>query len=177
MPEAAKGAGAAAPNQRTGILLVNLGTPDAPTPAAVRRYLREFLGDPRVVQLPRIPWWILLNFVILPFRSGRTAKKYAKVWMPEGSPLRVYLERQVQMLRGYLGVHLKTPIPVVGAMRYGKPGVAQGLRSTRSTPRAPRRASRTRSRAPRASSSPRRGFTCCRTSTTTRPTPRRSRRT
>jgi len=111
----------------TGVLLVNLGTPDAPTPAAVRRYLREFLWDPRVVQIPRPLWWLILNFAVLPFRPAKTAKKYAAIWREDGSPLRVYLARQAQLLRGYLGERLGKPVPVAGAMRYGKPSIAEGL--------------------------------------------------
>lgn len=113
---------------RAGVLLVNLGTPEAPTPAAVRRYLREFLWDPRVVEIPRPLWWLILNLVVLRVRPAKSARKYAMIWTPDGSPLRVYHERQVQLLRGYLGERLKTPIPVAGAMRYGKPAVADGLR-------------------------------------------------
>ncbi|HEX7560476.1 MAG TPA: ferrochelatase [Usitatibacter sp.] len=111
----------------TGVLLVNLGTPDAPTPAAVRRYLREFLWDPRVVQIPRPLWWLILNFAILPFRPAKAARKYATIWREDGSPLRVYLGRQAQLLRGYLGERLGKPVPVAGAMRYGKPSIAAGL--------------------------------------------------
>src|SRR5260221_3504292 len=106
---------------QSGVLLVNLGTPDAPTPGAVRRYLREFLWDPRVVQIPRPLWWLLLNLVIVPLRSGKTARKYASIWHADGSPLRVYLGRQTQLLRGYLGQRLKKPVPVAGAPRVGQP--------------------------------------------------------
>ena len=74
-----------------GILLVNLGTPDAPTASAVRRYLREFLSDRRVVRIPRALWWPILYLVILPFRPAKTARKYATIWREDGSPLRVYL--------------------------------------------------------------------------------------
>ena len=121
---------AAAPS--TGVLLVNLGTPDAPTPSAVRRYLREFLGDPRVVEIPRPVWFVILNLFILPFRPAKTAKKYASVWMTDGSPLRVYHERQAQLLRGYLGEKMKQPVPVVAAMRYGKLSIADGLKELKS---------------------------------------------
>ena len=114
-----------------GVLLVNLGTPEAPTPSAVRRYLREFLSDRRVVEIPRLAWWPILYLVILPFRPARSARKYATIWRPEGSPLRIYLERQAQLLRGYLGERLKRPVPVAGAMRYGKPSVAEGLAELR----------------------------------------------
>ena len=110
-----------------GVLLVNLGTPEAPTAGAVRRYLREFLSDPRVVEIPKLAWWPILNFIVLPVRGPKSAAKYAKIWRADGSPLRIYHERQVQMLRGYLGQRFKMPIPVAGAMRYGKPAVLDGL--------------------------------------------------
>ena len=115
----------------TGVLLVNLGTPDAPTPGAVRRYLRQFLSDPRVVQLPRLVWLPILYLFVLPFRPAKTARKYAKVWTNDGSPLRVYHERQAQLLRGYLGTKMKRLVSVVAAMRYGRPSVAQGLAELR----------------------------------------------
>ena len=110
-----------------GVLLVNLGTPEAPTPGAVRKYLREFLSDPRVVELPRLAWLPILYFLVLPFRPAKTAKKYASIWKPDGSPLRIYHERQAQLLRGYLGERYKAPVPVFAAMRYGKPSVAEGI--------------------------------------------------
>ena len=114
-----------------GVLLVNLGTPDEPTPGAVRRYLREFLSDPRVVELPRLVWLPILYFLILPFRPGKTAKKYQKVWTRDGSPLRVYLERQAQILKGSLGERLRALVPVVAAARYGKPSIRDGLKALR----------------------------------------------
>src|SRR5689334_19281722 len=87
---------------RIGVLLINLGTPDAPTPAAVRTYLREFLSDPRVVEIPRFLWLPILHLFVLTTRPGESAQRYAKVWMSEGSPLRVHTERQATLLRGYL---------------------------------------------------------------------------
>jgi ferrochelatase len=114
--------------QKTGILLVNLGTPDAPTPQAVRRYLKEFLGDPRVVEIPRLIWWLILNGIILNTRPKKSAAKYASVWMKEGSPLRVYTEKQTAMLQGYLGERTKAPIVVEYAMRYGNPSIPDVLR-------------------------------------------------
>jgi ferrochelatase len=114
-----------------GVLLVNLGTPDAPTPGAVRRYLREFLSDPRVVQIPRLVWLPILYLFVLPFRPARSARKYQKIWHADGSPLRIYHERQAQLLRGYLGQKLGKTLPVVAAMRYGKPSVAKGLAELR----------------------------------------------
>jgi protoporphyrin/coproporphyrin ferrochelatase len=110
-----------------GVLLVNLGTPEAPTPGAVRRFLREFLWDPRVVEIPRLPWFFILNLFVLPFRPAKVAKKYASIWKPDGSPLRVYHLRQAQLLRGYLGERMKRVVPVAAAMRYGKPSIAEGL--------------------------------------------------
>jgi len=116
---------------KAGVLLVNLGTPDEPTPGAVRRYLREFLWDPRVVEIPRLPWWLILNFLVLPLRPGKVAKKYAKVWMPDGSPLRVFTNRQAQILKGSLGERMGRLVPVAVGMRYGKPSIAQALQELR----------------------------------------------
>jgi ferrochelatase len=110
-----------------GILLVNLGTPDAPTASAVRRYLREFLSDPRVVQIPRLVWLPILYLLVLPVRPAKSARKYAAIWRADGSPLRIYHERQAQLLRGYLGQKLGKQLPVVAAMRYGNPSIAAGL--------------------------------------------------
>lgn len=108
---------------RVGILLVQLGTPDEPTPPAVRSYLREFLSDPRVVEIPRPVWTLILNGIILNVRPRQSAQKYAKVWTPEGSPLKVYTERQAQLLQGRLGMSLRGPFTVAYAMRYGNPGI------------------------------------------------------
>jgi len=109
--------------QKTGILLVNLGTPDAPTPKAVRAYLKEFLSDPRVVEMPRALWWLILNGIILNTRPKKSAAKYASIWMKEGSPLRVHTEKQAVLLRGYLGQRTKAPFAIEFAMRYGNPGI------------------------------------------------------
>jgi protoporphyrin/coproporphyrin ferrochelatase len=108
---------------RIGVLLVNLGTPDAPTPAAVRRYLAEFLSDPRVVQLPRLLWLPILHGFVLRTRPGKSAKKYASIWTPEGSPLAVHTARQTQLLRSALPEY-----QVEFAMRYGRPAIAEGLK-------------------------------------------------
>ena len=116
---------------KTGILLINLGTPEAPTAPAVRRYLREFLSDPRVVEIPRPVWWLILNLFILPFRPRRSAQRYAQVWTSDGSPLKAHTERQAKMLRGYLGERIKAPLVVDYAMRYGLPSVADVLNSMR----------------------------------------------
>ena len=77
---------------RSAVVLVNLGTPEEPTRGAVRRYLKEFLSDPRVVEIPRLVWWFILNLIILPFRSGKSAKKYESIWTREGSPLKVHTQ-------------------------------------------------------------------------------------
>jgi len=115
---------AAAPSsvQKTGVLLCNLGTPDAPTPAAVRRYLAQFLSDPRVVALPRLLWLPILYGAILPFRPAKSAAKYASIWMAEGSPLAHWTQRQALLLRGFLGER-KLPFTVRHAMRYGQPSI------------------------------------------------------
>jgi ferrochelatase len=75
---------------KTAVVLANLGTPDAPTPAAVKVYLKEFLWDPRIVEIPRLLWWIILNGIILPFRSRQSAEKYASIWTEQGSPLKIH---------------------------------------------------------------------------------------
>lgn len=111
----------------TGILLVNLGTPDEPTAPAVRRYLKEFLSDNRVVEIPRVIWWLILNVFILNVRPKKTAAKYAGIWTKDGSPLRVYTSRQAQMLRGFLGEIVKSPLKVEYAMRYGNPSIERGI--------------------------------------------------
>ena len=112
---------------RTGVLVMNLGTPDAPTAPALRRYLKEFLFDPRVVEIPRPIWWLILNGIILNTRPKKSAAKYAAIWMPEGSPLRVHTDRQARLLKGWLGERTGQNIPVEYAMRYGTPSIPQGL--------------------------------------------------
>jgi ferrochelatase len=116
---------------RIGVLLVNLGTPDAPTTQAVRRYLKQFLSDPRVVELPRALWWPILYGIVLPRRPRRSAEKYAKIWTERGSPLKVHTERQATLLRGYLNERYPQQIEVAWAMRYGAPSIAQGLAQLR----------------------------------------------
>ena len=113
---------------KTGILLINLGTPDAPTAQAVRPYLKEFLSDPRVVEIPRAIWWLILNGIILNTRPKKSAAKYATIWMPEGSPLRVHTAKQTVLLQGYLSERTKAPFVVDYAMRYGNPSIASVLR-------------------------------------------------
>jgi ferrochelatase len=123
---------------KVGVLLVNLGTPDAPTTPAVRRYLAEFLADPRVVEIPTLAWRPLLHGVVLRTRPARSAERYAAIWTRDGSPLAVHSHKQKVLLSGYLGQRLKAEglaadgVIVEYAMRYGKPSVAQGLERLRS---------------------------------------------
>lgn len=116
---------------RTGILLANLGTPEAPTPAAVRRYLAEFLSDPRVVEFPRLPWWLILHGVILRIRPPRVARAYASIWSEQGSPLLVHSQAIADALQYKCDAHLATPVHVELAMRYGNPSIASSLHRLR----------------------------------------------
>ncbi len=110
----------------TAVVLVNLGTPDAPTAPALKRYLKQFLSDPRVVEIPKPIWWLILNGIILNTRPQKSAAKYATVWMPEGSPLRVHTERQAKLLKGLIGQR-GHHVTVTWAMRYGAPALPDVL--------------------------------------------------
>lgn len=110
----------------TAVLLFNLGTPDAPTSSAVRRYLREFLLDRRVVEIPRVIWWLILNLLVLPLRCHATAKKYARIWLDQDSPLRFYTQQQALALQK-LFEQRSLSLQVSYAMRYGKPSIATTL--------------------------------------------------
>lgn len=113
----------------TAILLCNLGSPDAAEAPAVRRYLAEFLGDPRVVEIPKLAWWPILHGIILRTRPAKSAAKYAQVWMKGeslGAPLKVYTERQAKLLQGALGERGHR-VQVGWAMRYGNPRIADQL--------------------------------------------------
>jgi ferrochelatase len=112
---------------RAAVLLVNLGTPDAPTPAAVRRYLAQFLSDPRVIEIPRALWLPILHGFILSTRPRKSARKYASIWSEEGSPLKVHTERQARRLRDYFGLEVHSPFAVDFAMRYGAPSIPGAL--------------------------------------------------
>jgi ferrochelatase len=116
---------------RIGVLLVNLGTPDAATPQALRRYLAEFLWDPRVVEIPRAIWWFILNLIILPLRPRASAAKYASIWSAEGSPLRVHTERVTEILKGRLQNRFGDAVVIDYAMRYGRPSVSDAIASLR----------------------------------------------
>jgi ferrochelatase len=111
---------------RTAILYCNLGTPDAPTPAAVRRFLSEFLSDPRVVEIPRLLWLLILHGIVLRVRPSKSAAKYAQVWTREGSPLKVWTEKQAKLLQGWLATR-GHQVPVRYAMRYGQASIASQL--------------------------------------------------
>jgi ferrochelatase len=110
------------------VLLINLGTPDAPTPHAVRRYLRQFLSDPRVVEIPRALWLPLLYGVVLNTRPRQSARKYASIWTADGSPLRVHTEKQARLLGQRLGPRVRVEF----AMRYGEPSIPGTLERLRS---------------------------------------------
>src|SRR4029078_7063953 len=115
--------------RRIGVLLVNLGTPDAPTAAAVRAYLAEFLSDPRVIEIPRAAWLPILHGVILRVRPAHAARKYATIWSKDGSPLLVHSLKQETLLQGYLGQRLKDLVlpsdhaQIELGMRYDRPTI------------------------------------------------------
>ena len=113
----------------TGILLTNLGTPDAATPAAVRRYLSEFLFDPRIVEAPRWLWWLALHGVILRIRPRPVARAYQKVWTEQGSPLLSISKKQQVLLEQAIAPHFKSRVKVELAMRYGTPSISSALRN------------------------------------------------
>ena len=108
---------------RKSILLINLGTPDSPNTSDVRKYLREFLSDPRVIDIPSILRWFLLNFIILPFRPKKSAEAYKKIWQDEGSPLAIYTKELARKLQDEVG----KSIPVSYAMRYQNPSIEKAI--------------------------------------------------
>jgi protoporphyrin/coproporphyrin ferrochelatase len=113
-PQARPGA-----NAGPAVLLINLGTPSSPTPRAVRRYLEQFLSDPRVIEIPRAIWLPVLHAFVLNTRPARSARKYSSIWTPNGSPLRVHTEKQAQLLSERLGPQVRVEF----AMRYGEPSI------------------------------------------------------
>ena len=115
-------------DHRIGVLLVQLGTPDAPTPAALRRYLRQFLGDPRVVERNRLLWWFILRLLVLPRRPRKSAALYRRIWTPEGSPLLVISRSQARALDAELNRHQPERFKVSLGMRYGSPSIASAVR-------------------------------------------------
>jgi ferrochelatase len=110
-----------------GVLLVNLGTPDAPTPSAVRRYLGQFLWDPRVVELPRVLWWLILHGIILRFRPAKSAEAYQKIWTAEGSPLLLHSQAIAEGVRTRLPGNFEGDVSVELGMSYGNPSIPDAL--------------------------------------------------
>lgn len=115
-------------DRRIGVLLAQLGTPDAPTPAALRRYLRQFLGDRRVVERNRVLWWFVLRLLVLPRRSRRSAALYQRIWSRDGSPLLVISRSQAHALEAELNRHEPERFKVALGMRYGSPSIASAVR-------------------------------------------------
>jgi ferrochelatase len=119
--------GSAVP-KKTAVLLVNLGSPSAPTSSAVRKYLKEFLWDPRVVNIPRPIWWMILHFLVLPFRPRKSVKAYKKIWQKKGSPLIFLTEQLTKKVAEQLGNKLKdNRYSIDWVMRYGKPSISKQL--------------------------------------------------
>jgi len=114
-----------------GVLFTNLGTPDAPTPGALRRYLKEFLWDPRVVELPRWKWWLVLNGIVLNTRPKNSARLYERVWTDDGSPLLFITRRQAAAVETALRGRIGEPVHVAVGMRYGNPSIDAGLEELR----------------------------------------------
>jgi len=115
-----------------GILLVNLGTPDNTKTSSVRRYLRQFLSDPRVIEVPKVIWWFVLNLFILPFRPSKSAEAYKEIWTKEGSPLLLYSEEITKKIqKSFNGRELKNDFHVELAMSYGKPSIENSLNRLR----------------------------------------------
>ncbi|HEB55576.1 MAG TPA: ferrochelatase [Gammaproteobacteria bacterium] len=113
---------------RTGILLVNLGTPDAPDARSIRRYLAEFLSDPRVIEMPRWRWKLILHGMILRFRPARIAPAYRAIWQEQGSPLLNISKQQLEKIKARVSARFDHPVEFALGMRYGKPSIAGALR-------------------------------------------------
>lgn len=113
--------------ERIGVLLAQLGTPDEPTGPALRRYLKQFLWDPRVIEVPRVLWWLILNGIILNTRPKRSARLYSRIWRPEGSPLLHYTNLQRDGILSRLADHGMESVDVVVGMRYGSPSIESAL--------------------------------------------------
>ena len=124
LPEPSHQHGAVA---KTAVLVVNLGTPDAPTPSAVRRYLGQFLSDPRVIEVPRAVWLPILHGIVLNTRPKQSAERYARIWSTDGSPLKFHTERQARLLASQLRAGIRSPLAVEYAMRYGEPSIRRTL--------------------------------------------------
>lgn len=118
-------------DRKTGVLLAQLGTPDAPTPSALRRYLRQFLSDPRVVERNRLLWWFILRLLVLPRKSPRSAELYQRIWTREGSPLLVIAQSQARGLDAELNRDQPGRFKVALGMRYGSPSIESAVRELR----------------------------------------------
>ena len=116
---------------KIGVMLVNLGSPSAPDTASVRRYLRQFLSDPRVVEIPKFAWFFILNGIVLFVRPRKSAAAYRKIWLPEGSPLVVHSQNQAARLQAALGDAIENNIMVCPAMRYDQPSIESVMREFR----------------------------------------------
>ena len=114
---------------KIGVLISNLGTPEAPTKQALRPYLKQFLSDPRVVEVPKLIWWCILNLIILNFRPKRSAEAYATVWTKEGSPLLTHTKNQAKALQAKFDAEAPDTYVVDYAMRYGEPSVATAMQN------------------------------------------------
>src|SRR3712207_8505827 len=111
------------PKPKVGVLLINLGTPNAPEPGSVKLYLKEFLSDPRVVEIPQLVWQPILRGIVLTTRPKKSAHAYRQVWTEEGSPLAAITARQARALAGTFG----QGVAVVYAMRYGRPAIRERI--------------------------------------------------
>ena len=118
---------------KTAVLLVNLGTPDAPTAPALRKYLKQFLSDRRLVEIPKPILWLILNGIILNLRPKKSAEKYASIWTPQGSPLKLHTEAQTAAMRAVFASHGLHDVRIEYAMRYGSPGIDDTLDSAPTT--------------------------------------------
>ena len=116
---------------KVGILLANLGTPDAPTAKALRPYLKQFLSDRRVVEIPKIIWWFILNWIILTVRPKKSAEKYAQIWTDAGSPLLVHAQNQCRLLNEALAKKIKSPTAIALGMSYGNPSMQSAMDALR----------------------------------------------
>ena len=115
---------------KTGVLLTNLGTPDEPTTPSLKKYLRQFLSDGRVIETPKAIWWLILNGIILNTRPAKSAKNYKSVWTEEGSPLLLYTKKQKELIKSHLDKKYSNLVFDIG-MRYGNPSIKKGLNNLR----------------------------------------------
>lgn len=114
-------------SDKIGVLVTNLGTPESPTAAALRPYLKEFLSDPRVVEIPRALWWFILNLIILNTRPKRSAEAYKTVWTEEGSPLLTITKAQATSIEARCKAEYGDDVVVDFAMRYGNPAISDAI--------------------------------------------------